>query len=345
MGTQEEIQQRINERLTIDANLLEGGFSQDIIGSVSYELANIYDTEINTILDKAFVTTSSGEFLDLVGKDYGIDRRLDTNAVVYLEITGTQGAVINQNIKATFNNLVFTVKEYKKINSDGIAKVKAECETTGVIGNVAANSITEFITPYQGLISVNNPDASYDGFDREDDETYRQRILDYLKEDATNANKQQYEQWARSVPGVQKAVIKSAEVMGAGNVGVFVSAINQTVSDELIANVKTHIESVQPINATVLVQSLNYVNIDINATLSLKDGYTTTDVKDEFIVYLNEYLPTVENIVSYFRVSELLFQCTGVEDVVEYTLNGNKTSVEIGDTDYATVGEVVINEY
>lgn len=345
MGTQEQIQQRINERLTIDANLLEGGFSQDIIGSVAYELANIYDTEINTILDKAFVTTATGEYLDFVGKDYGIDRRLDTPAIVYLEITGTQGAVINQNIKAVFNNLVYTVQEYKRINSDGIAKVKAVCETAGVIGNVPANSITEFLTDYQGLTSVNNPEPAFDGFDREDDETYRQRVLDYLKEDATNANKQQYEQWARSVSGVQKAVIKSAEVMGAGNVGVFISAINQTVSDELIANVKSYIENVQPINATVLVQSLNYVNVNVNATLSIKSGYTKTDVKDEFEKLLGEYLPTVENVVSYFRISELLFQCEGVEDVIEYTLNGNKTSLEINDTDYATIGGVIINEY
>ena len=60
MSTQEDIIQRINERLTVNANLLEGGFSQDIIGSVAYELANIYDTELTNIADRVFVETATG---------------------------------------------------------------------------------------------------------------------------------------------------------------------------------------------------------------------------------------------------------------------------------------------
>ena len=113
MGKQEEIQQRINERLTIDANTLEGGFSQQIIGSVAYELANIEETELNVIADKAFVATAHNEDLDRVGSDYGILRREESAAFVYLEITGDQFAVINQNVKAVYNNLVYTVQEYK----------------------------------------------------------------------------------------------------------------------------------------------------------------------------------------------------------------------------------------
>lgn len=342
MGKQEEIQQRINERLTIDANTLEGGFSQQIIGSVAYELANIEETELNVIADKAFVATAHNEDLDRVGSDYGILRREESAAFVYLEITGDQFAVINQNVKAIYNNLVYTVQEYKKINSSGVALVKAKCETSGTIGNVPANSITEFLTDYVGLKTVNNPEPAYDGFDREDDEIYRQRIIDYLKEDATNANAAQYEKWAREVVGVQKAVIKSAETMGAGNVGVFISAIDAEVSEDLKTSVFNYIDKVQPINATVIVNALNYINVNINATLVLKDGFTPTDVKDELEVALKQYLPTVENTVSYFKISELLFDCSGVEDVVEYTLNGSTESLTLQDTDYAVIGEVEI---
>lgn len=342
MGIQEQIQERINERLTMEANLLEGGFSQDIIGSVSYELANIIETEVNTIADRAFVATAKGEDLDRVGGDYGLPRRESENAIVYLEITGDQFAVINQTVKAVYNNLVYTVQEYKKINSSGVALVKAKCETTGTIGNVSENTITEFLTDYVGLKTVNNPEPAYDGFDREDDEIYRQRILDYLAEDATNANKAQYKKWAREVVGVQKAVIKPAEYMGAGNVGVFISAIDAEVSDELITSVKEYIENLQPINATVIVNALSYIPINVNAQVVLKDGFDAVDVKDEFLAALKQYLPTVDNMVSYFKISELLFNCTGIEDVVDYTLNGGVDSITLADTDYAVAGEVEI---
>jgi len=343
MGTQEDIQDRINGRLKIDANLLEGGFSQDIIGSVAYELANIQDTELDMIADRCFVATAENEDLDKVGGDYGLPRRESEAAIVYLEITGDQYAVINQTVKATYNNLVYTVQEYKKINSSGVARVKAKCETLGVIGNVPANSINQFLTDYQGLKTVNNPEPAYDGFDREDDEIYRQRILDYLAEDATNANEAQYEKWAREVTGVQKAVIKSAEVMGAGNVGVYISAIESEVSEDLKQAVFEHINKLQPINATVIVNSLNYIEIDVAATVAIKEGHEPINIKDELEIKLKQYLPTVDKTVSYFKVSELLFDCSGVEDVVSYTLNGESNSINIQDTDYPVIGTITIS--
>lgn len=344
MTVEQDIKDRINSRLTMTANLLEGGFSQDIIGSVAYELANIKETELDKIADRCFVQTATGDDLDRVGADYGLPRRESVAAIVYLQIEGDQYAVINNQVKAIYNNLVYTVQEYKKINSSGVATVKAQCETLGTIGNVPAETITQFVTQYAGLTSVTNPEPAFDGFDREDDEIYRQRILDYLAEDATNANEAQYNKWAREVEGVEKAVIKSAETMGAGNVGVYISAIDTTVSEELKQRVKEHIESVQPINATVIVNGLEYVDIDVTATVVLKDGFEPTDVKDELTELLKQYLPTVDNTVSYLRVSDLLFSCSGVEDVTDYTLNGGRVSIDIEDTQYPTVGEINVIE-
>lgn len=341
MTTQENIQERITNRLTIEANKTEGGFAQDIIGSVSFELANVYQTEIVNLLDKAFVKTAQGEYLDLLGADYGIPRREAQASIVELEITGDEFSIVNQDVKVVYNNIIFTIQEFKKINSSGVVQVKALCDTKGTIGNVEANTIIEFLTEYQGLKTVTNPNAAYDGFDREDDEIYRQRIIDFLADESANCNKAQYEAWAREVIGVQKAVIKSAdEGAGAGNVGVYISAIDSTVSQELIKKVHDYIESKQFINANVVVESLNYVPINVWAELKLKEGYNETDIKDQFLISLKQYLPTVEKTVSYFKISELLFDCEGVEDVTDYTLNEQSESIDLEITDFATAGEV-----
>lgn len=344
MTTQDTIQNRINGRIKIDANLLEGGFSQDIIGSVSYELANIKDTEIDTIADRCFVATAKSDDLDKVGADYGLPRRESAFALVELEIKGSQYVVVNQNVKAIYNNLVFTIQEYKKIPSSGVVTVKAKCETSGTVGNVPANTINKLLTEYEGLNAVNNPSPAYDGFDKEDDEIYRQRIMAYLAEDATNANEAQYRKWATDVVGVQKAVIKSAETMGAGIVGVYISAIGGvSVSEELKKNVKEYIESIQPINATIIVNALEYIDVDVSAQVVLKAGYTKEDVKSELSEKLEQYLPTVDKSVSYFRISEFLFDCVSVEDVTDYTLNGEKESLVITDIQYPVVGEINVN--
>lgn len=343
MNTQEEIQERITNRLTIEANKVEGGFAQDIIQDVAYEFANVHKTELTGLIERAFVKTAQNEDLDNLGADYGIPRREAKEATVYLKIIGDEFAIINQDVKAVYNNLVFTVQEFKKINSSGVALVRATCDTKGVIGNVEANTITQFLTDYQGLKTVTNPEPSYDGFDRENDEIYRQRILDYLADESANCNKAQYETWAREVIGVQKAVVKSAdEGAGAGNVGVYISAIDSTVSEDLIKNVHDYINERQFINATVIVESLKYIPMNIWAQLKVKEGYTEIDIKDEFLISLKQYLPTVDKTVSYFKISELLFNCEGVEDVIDYTLNGGVESINLEVTDYATTGEVQI---
>lgn len=342
MGTQEDIQQRINNRLTINANLVEGGFSQDIIGSVSYELANIYDTEINNILDKCFVETATGDYLDLVAADYGMTRRESTQATVYLTITGTPGAVVNSSIKAVYNNLIFTVQEQKQIGAGGSVSVKAKCESYGTIGNVAANTITEFLTVYAGLSSVNNPQAGYDGFDRESDDDFRARIKLYLSEDAVNCNEAQYKQWALEVAGVKKAVIKDASVVGAGNVGVYIASTTGTVSQDLINTVKAYIEEKQFINATLIVSALTNIAINTTATITLKTGYTVDDVEQEYNSVLTEYLDTTTNLVSYFRASDILFACSGVDDVLSFELNNDEASIPLTDTQIAVLGVTTI---
>lgn len=343
MGTQEDIITRINTRLTNEANKTEGGFSQDIIGSVAYELANIYDTELDAIADKCFVATANGEDLDRVASDYGIERKQSKKAIVNLEITGTEGAIVNQNVKATYNNLVYTVTELAQIGSTGKVTVKAQCETEGSIGNVSANTITHFVMSYAGLTAVNNPAPAYDGFDTEDDDTFRARVMLYLSEDAVNCNEAQYKQWALEVAGVKTAVVKGAETAGAGNVAVYISSLTGTVSNELRQAVKDYIDSKQFINATVIVSALTNVDINVTATVELESGHTASSVETEFTELLTSYLSNLSGNVSYLRVSDLLFSCSGVRDVTVFKLNNAESSVVIQDTEIAVVGEVVIN--
>lgn len=343
MALEQEIIDRINARLTIEANKLEGGFSQDIIGSVAYELANITEVDLPQTLQNAFVKTAQGEKLFEVGADYGFYQKKATSAIVYLDIEGDVGAQINTNVKATYNNLVFQVTEYKVIPANGIVTVKAQCTTKGVIGNVDANTITEFVTQYAGLKSVNNPEPAYDGVDDETIEDFRQRLLTYLAEDPTNSNEAQYKQWALSIAGVTKAVVYPAEKAGAGNVEVYIAS-EDVVSNDLITKVTNYIKSVQIINANLTVLSMNYVPMNVSAQLKLKQGHTEESVLEEFKALFKEYLNTVDTVVSYFKISDLLLQCSGVSDVTSYTLNGGTISINLDDIDNAVIGEIKINE-
>lgn len=344
MGLQEIIQERINERLTIVANLLEGGFSQDIIGSVAYELANIQEVQLPDILNNGFVTTADREHLILKGIEYGLPIREATASSVLLKIEGLEGATVSSEVKAVYNNITYTVDDFAKIDETGVVFVNATCDIKGSVGNVAEETITQFLTPYEGLTSVTNLEPSYGGFDDEETETYRNRLLEYIRLDASNANKDQYKVWAMSVAGVSKAIIKGAEELGIqGTVGVYISAIGGTVTDDLKAQVKAYIEEVQPINATVQVFSLTPKVINVTANVVLSPNADLEEVRAEFMKELQQYFNTVIDSVSYYKVADILINISGVQDVTNYKLNNGTSSIAISNTESAEVGNVVIN--
>ena len=57
-----------------------------------------------------------------------------------------------------------------------------------------------------------------------------------------------------------------------------------------------------------------------------------------------QYLDTADLTVSYLRMSDLLFNCQGVEDVTNYTMNGGKVSINLSETQVARAGSITINE-
>ena len=90
-NTFEDICRRMKERLVHEASRMEGSWTADNIQAVANELARIYAEDIDTILDKAFVATSYGEWADLACGDYGVYRNQATSASVILQISGQMG--------------------------------------------------------------------------------------------------------------------------------------------------------------------------------------------------------------------------------------------------------------
>ena len=115
-------------------------------------------------------------------------------------------------------------------------------------------------------------------------------------------------------------------------------------TEELLQRVSDYIEDNAPIGATVTVASVDYVDVDIVADCVIDSRGSTTTVKAEFTELLKQYLDTADLTVSYLRMSDLLFNCQGVEDVTNYTMNGGKVSINLSETQVARAGSITINE-
>ncbi len=348
MTTKEEIQTSINSRLKTLPTQIEGGTIQDIVGSVSYELANIIDTRVEVVLDNAFVATADEEHLEMKGKELGIERKDASFAHVVAKITNAApNALIQTNIRALTNSgLVFKVIEEKAADESGNAYVTMECLTQGTVGNIAKGELNRFQETYINFedAKITNENMGFDGFDKESVEAYRKRILEYLKDDACNSNIADYIAWAKSVIGVERVVVQDAFKAGAGHVNVYISAVNnQNVSDDLISKVKKTLEAEQIINAIVNVFPLEYFKINISADLTIENGTNTEAIKKEFLEKLNIYLSESAHTVSYLYISNLLFETKGVLDVENYLLNGSNSSVATGEIQVPIAGDIILN--
>lgn len=345
MTTKDNVQQSIISRLKTEPTLIEGGTVQDIVGSVSYELADIIDTQINAILRNAFVTTADDEHLAIKGGELGIYKKEATYAYVMATITdAASNILVGRDIQAkTSSNLIYKVSSETYTDENGSATVKMECLTSGSIGNIKENLLNEFVDSYYGFenAKITNLTAGYNGYDEETTEEYRERILDYMKDDACNSNITDYIYWAKSVSGVKHVVVKDAFSAGAGKVDVYISAVNNdVVSNELLVAVKEKILEDQIINALSSVYPLEYSYINVTADILLKEGADIEDVENEFKTLLEEYLNTKPLFVSYLYISNLFFEIDGVVDVSNYLLNGASSSITIGELQVPVAGEV-----
>jgi uncharacterized phage protein gp47/JayE len=74
-NTLPEIRARMTARLTSAASKIEGSFQMDNIGAVAAELARMHSEDIDTLLDKSFLDTAVGDYLDRRGLDFGLPRK------------------------------------------------------------------------------------------------------------------------------------------------------------------------------------------------------------------------------------------------------------------------------
>lgn len=345
MSSKDDYVAAMNAELKLEENKMEGTFGQDIINSVGYEMAVQKDTQIDTLLDRAFATTAEGPDLDLVGADAQLPRKEATKSQVLVRVSGLEDQVVSKSVKISYGDLVFTSLETKSIPAAGYVDVYFECDTAGTVGNVAVDTVFNFAGSYYGLTSAIAVSKGVGGADREDDDSYRSRILYKLQIEASSGNAAHYKLWAESVDGVATALIVPLW-NGNGTVKVLISTPDKSnPTQTLIDEVAAYIETQKPIGATVTVDAIDYVNINVNAVVTLSDVGSISNVTEEFNAALAQYLSTYGlTTVSYLRIADLLLQCTGVLDVQSYTLNGGIQSITLTSTQMARVGTTTITE-
>ena len=339
--TYEVIKQRILSNIKSDLDKREGSFTQNLISPISQELAKFY-IEQEDLVNMAFVRNGFFNYLDLKCEEYGIYRKEGTKAVGEVVFVGDNGVSIDNGTILSYNGLYFVVLNDADIVNNQ-AELVVEALEVGKQYNLLANTKLISNEKIDGVTDIYVKDDISSGTDIETDEELRNRYFETIKKSYTSGNVAHYEAWTTEVSGVGLCKVYPLK-NGNGTVEIVITDSNMLgASSELIENVKANIEEKRPIGANVSVVSATEKVININANITLANGYTVEEIKTEFANKVTEYLKDISfksSYVSNARLGNLLLDTNGVFDYTEFKINNLSTNITLSDIEVPKLGTI-----
>jgi uncharacterized phage protein gp47/JayE len=343
----------------------EGGIAWDLTQPFVIEVARFYDALGTEVPASVIPLFAYGEYLDYWGEVIGLPRKDEAPAVGVVRFVGTVGELVAPGTQvATLQSdpsiepSIFEVTDTNgTIPGAGYIDLNVQATEPGVVGNVAAGTVTVLLTPNPEITAVTNLASISGGVEVESDEAYNARIMLEFQQPAGAGNQADYVRWALAHPGVSHATAQGLW-NGPGTVLVTITDENNdplstTVVDELQAELDPVAQrgaGTAPVGALVTVATPTLLTINISATVSFEQGYSldgasgTIPLRQPIIDSIAEYvegLPAGQEVV-YGHVEARFFQIEGVHDVTNLLVNGVTTNITLSPQQIPDLGSVTL---
>ncbi|MFA2227632.1 baseplate J/gp47 family protein, partial [Escherichia coli] len=134
-------------------------------------------------------------------------------------------------------------------SSGGVLRVPIACSNAGAVGNADDGTALILVTPVNGLPSSGVADTLTGGFDTEELETWRARVIERYYWTPQGGADGDYVVWAKEVPGITRAWTYR-HWMGTGTVGVMIASsdlINPIPEESTETAARQHIGPLAPV--------------------------------------------------------------------------------------------------
>lgn len=228
----------------------------------------------------SFLTYARGDYLDNLAALRGTQRRKDMAAVTILQFS------IDSPIRSTVaipagcrvtngNDIFFATDEYTEIPAgETSVTVPATCTVTGAAGNgLAIGELNVLVNTLPYITLVSNVVATYNGEDREDDESLKERIYLYPNSYSVAGPKGAYAYHAKTAFSEISDVVVCSETPGEVNI-YFICEGGVIPEAALVQKVKDHLDdkSIRPLTDKVTVQAPAVQIYDIKMTYYISDS-------------------------------------------------------------------------
>lgn len=345
------IQERMMNNLPVGISDMPGDFPYDFTMPPAIEISRLIQYDIVRTLMLMFPMWAWGEWLDLHGIAAKVTRKQANRAAGHVTVTGTPGTIIAEGTvfctegSADMESIEFMTTHEEEIGDSGVVDVPIASVIAGSAYNVAINTVILQKQINKNITSVTNEHPVRGGTDEEDDDEYRERILEKLRaaEVSFVGCDADYKRWAKEVSGVGSAVVE-AEWEGPGTVKVVVAGPDgSAVGEEVLRAVEDYIVSPEdrskrqcPIGARVTISTVSEAVISYTAILVLESNYSIDNVKESFISALKTYYKVAKDNeeIRYTVVAALLSNTDGVVDFAGFTVNSGTTNIAVEADDY-----------
>ncbi|RIJ63597.1 baseplate J/gp47 family protein [Rummeliibacillus sp. POC4] len=350
--SEEEIHKRMIDMAPPNYETSEGSLYWDHTAPTAMVRSRLVEYELTLTLMMMFPQFASGPFLDYHGEPIGVIRRPAAFAVGNVTLRGKPGTPIEAgSVVSTIGDeneagLLFKITENGTVPEEGIISLRVMALEAGAISNVPAGTIQGIVNSIPGITSITNEEPLKDGTDVEDDETYRQRIIEHHQNKPLSGARSDYVKWAKEVSGVGDVIVLPLW-NGPKTVKVLITnSERELASEELIAAVQEHIAPDEdkgggraPIGAIVTVDTITLIPIDIQFTLEIETGYQMADVIENIKSSVNSYFSDLP-LVKWAEVIATIVNTTGVSDCSDVLLNDSTKNIILQIGERAVVGEV-----
>lgn len=321
---------------------MAGSYADATVGPLCQAVAALYKA-LPGVVSMLFVDENSGQFLDLVGRDYfNLVRRPGTKARCNVTLTGDAGTVVPAGtVFLTATALQFLLLDGVTISSGGSVQGELEAAAAGTAYNIAPGSLVNTYVVIPGLAGYTNGQGE-GGTDTESDKSLYSRIVEARQKPDTSGNGWDYRAWAMEVAGVGDAKIVELPE-GPGTVGVtVVDSSLAAAGEEILDAVAENIAAKRPVGPTVTVDTPEEVSITVEAAVIVTNT-TVGAVQTELQARVEEYLATLIHTkysqiyyspdsdgpypLVYNRVLAMLLSIPGVENFTSLMVNGQTSDI------------------
>lgn len=221
------------------------------------------------------------DYLDIYGEKrncYRIQAAAATAGIsIEMSATGAAATIEAGTVVTEDGVMLYALNEDISVTgNDQTVTTTVTCTKAGSAGNgLTSGAAMQFIVPIDGVISVTCTTGASGGQEKEDDETYRERIREYGLASVTTGPARQYESAAEAVSSeiVDAKAIRSA----AGVVSVYLILKSQTGAAAILAAVLEALSATdtRPLTDHVTVTQATDIPYVLNAQVTYDSGSVT----------------------------------------------------------------------